>query len=205
MKYKDCWRPGPVTPRPGCFQGVLSYLIYNRDKGSESAGRRGPGRTERTGEKMAFALREKNGLSWLESDMLPCRHMFTRRLGGVGDFSHIPPSPTRSGAAGAAGAGAPAMGSPGGGGGVPAQGMCFTRQVHGIRVRYADGSQRCLPPLARRPEDCDGLVTDRPGVPLAIFTADCVPVLLCDPESGVAAARPLRLAPGRCRIWPGQP
>ncbi len=137
---------------------------------------------------MAFALREKNGLSWLESDMLPCRHMFTRRLGGVGDFPYTsqpdpewqrPERQERVRRLWEALAEA---------GEFPPQGMCFTRQVHGTRVRYADGSQRCLPPLARRPEDCDGLVTDRPGVPLAVFTADCVPVLLCDVQAGVAAA-----------------
>ena len=45
-----------------------------------------------------------------------------------------------------------------------------------------------MPPLHPCPVDCDGLITDQPGVPLCIFTADCVPVLFHEPEAGIAAA-----------------
>jgi hypothetical protein len=34
----------------------------------------------------------------------------------------------------------------------------------------------------------DGLVTDRPGVMLGILTADCAPILFCDPEARVIGA-----------------
>lgn len=36
--------------------------------------------------------------------------------------------------------------------------------------------------------DCDGLVTNEPKVALAVMTADCLPLLLCDPLCGVVAA-----------------
>ncbi len=36
--------------------------------------------------------------------------------------------------------------------------------------------------------DCDALVTDQKGVMLCILTADCVPILLCDPVKKVVAA-----------------
>lgn len=42
-----------------------------------------------------------------------------------------------------------------------------------------------------RPEDApraDGVVTDRPGVALGIATADCAPVLFCDPDARVIGA-----------------
>ena len=42
-------------------------------------------------------------------------------------------------------------------------------------------------PYIDRPEG-DALVTDRPGVILAIVTADCAPVLLADREAGVVGA-----------------
>lgn len=63
------------------------------------------------------------------------------------------------------------------------------RQVHGDRVLAA----------ARGPEagsypaewaslgEADGLVTDRPGLPLAVFCADCAPVYLFDPVRRAAA------------------
>ena len=37
---------------------------------------------------MAFTLTEKNGLSWVSSDALDTKHLFTRRLGDVGDFPY---------------------------------------------------------------------------------------------------------------------
>jgi YfiH family protein len=38
------------------------------------------------------------------------------------------------------------------------------------------------------PYEADGLVTNEPGLALICFTADCVPVLLCDARNGVIAA-----------------
>jgi polyphenol oxidase len=64
------------------------------------------------------------------------------------------------------------------------------RQVHGagvVRARrelLGQGPPEAKPPLA----EADGLVTDQPGLVLAVFTADCVPVLLADPAAGVVAA-----------------
>ena len=37
---------------------------------------------------MAFTLTEKDELSWTTSDVLETKHMFTRRLGGVGDYPY---------------------------------------------------------------------------------------------------------------------
>ena len=42
-------------------------------------------------------------------------------------------------------------------------------------------------PFIDRPKG-DAMVTKVPGLALAIMTADCVPVLLCDPEAGVIGA-----------------
>ena len=41
-----------------------------------------------------------------------------------------------------------------------------------------------------RPElpECDGLITNTPGIGLAVFTADCTPILLWDPETGAVGA-----------------
>lgn len=89
-------------------------------------------------------------------------------------------------------------------------------QVHGadvVRVdaSYADGA----PPRA------DALVTDQPGVALLTRAADCVPVLLADPDTGVvgavhagrggvaagvvggAVAAMAALGAGRLRAWVG--
>ena len=36
--------------------------------------------------------------------------------------------------------------------------------------------------------ECDGLITDEPGIALTIFTADCTPILLHDPVTGAVGA-----------------
>ena len=61
------------------------------------------------------------------------------------------------------------------------------RQVHGNTVHTA------VPADAHgiaEPSDlrADGYVTNRPGLPLAVFTADCTPLLMQEPEAGVIAA-----------------
>jgi YfiH family protein len=56
------------------------------------------------------------------------------------------------------------------------------RQVHGASYVVADS--RTVSPAG----DADALLTSRPGVAVAIATADCVPLLLAAPADGVVAA-----------------
>jgi polyphenol oxidase len=61
--------------------------------------------------------------------------------------------------------------------------VVWMNQVHGKDVVVTDG------PWGESPAPrVDAVVTARRGVPLAVLTADCVPVLLADPVAGVAAA-----------------
>lgn len=71
--------------------------------------------------------------------------------------------------------------------GLPQQSLCFTKQVHGREVRVVTDEDRreLYTPFKY---EADGIVTNVPNLPLICFTADCVPVLLCDAEAGVAAA-----------------
>lgn len=54
-------------------------------------------------------------------------------------------------------------------------------QVHSAEVVRVDG------PLPGRPR-ADGMVSAVPGIGLGILTADCQPVLFCDPQAGVIGA-----------------
>ena len=137
---------------------------------------------------MAFTLCEKDNIQWVTSDVLGTKHLFSRRLGDVGDFPFSSkPDPEwesesrqervralwqrfRTAAE------------------FPTEGFCFTRQVHGTVLRYVTEAERAMPPLPHPPEDCDGLITDRKDVPLCVWTADCVPVLFRDPKAGIVAA-----------------
>lgn len=62
-------------------------------------------------------------------------------------------------------------------------GIAWMRQVHGSEVRYADEQWP-----DREPENCDAVYTDIPGQILGVLVADCVPVLLADPQGGLAGA-----------------
>jgi YfiH family protein len=49
----------------------------------------------------------------------------------------------------------------------------FVRQVHGAEILMAE--------RAGRLGEADALVTERRGLPLAVFTADCLPIVIYDP------------------------
>ncbi|MCX5396489.1 peptidoglycan editing factor PgeF [Streptomyces sp. NBC_00102] len=62
--------------------------------------------------------------------------------------------------------------------------VVWMNQVHGREVAVVDGPwgpDREIPAV-------DALVTARRALPLAVLTADCVPVLLADPVAGVVSA-----------------
>jgi YfiH family protein len=66
-----------------------------------------------------------------------------------------------------------------------AERLYFANQVHGsevVRVGAADS----LAEIAARP--ADALCTTDPGLALAIFVADCVPILIADARTGACAA-----------------
>ncbi|WP_300365729.1 peptidoglycan editing factor PgeF [Hydrogenimonas sp.] len=60
--------------------------------------------------------------------------------------------------------------------------IAWMDQVHGDRIRIVESVEETTPP------SCDALVTDRPGIALAVMVADCIPILLHDPVRGVIAA-----------------
>ncbi len=70
--------------------------------------------------------------------------------------------------------------------GVPAAAMTFMHPDHGSGVALV-GVPTGVQPGAEL-QDVDALVTDQRGVGLVALAADCVPVILVDPGTGVAAA-----------------
>ncbi len=58
--------------------------------------------------------------------------------------------------------------------------LSVTKQIHKTKSAYI-----ASPVL--RSEGCDALITDKPGIPLMSYSADCVPILLYDKKNKAAA------------------
>ncbi len=59
--------------------------------------------------------------------------------------------------------------------------LVMLKQVHSDRVERVDGGRGYL-------GEGDAMVTDRPGLLIGVRTADCVPILIADPEHHAVAA-----------------
>ncbi|MGW1677833.1 peptidoglycan editing factor PgeF [Saccharopolyspora sp. NPDC002376] len=66
--------------------------------------------------------------------------------------------------------------------GLPEDRLVWMEQIHGRTATVVDG------PQSEPVEATDALVTAEPNLALAVLTADCVPVLLGDSETGVVSA-----------------
>ena len=135
---------------------------------------------------MDFIQNEKNGLVFMTAPHIEARHAFTTRYGGVsaghlaslnlGTARGDKPENVRENYRLLAEAT-----------GIDTSRMAFTRQVHKADVRIV--SEADIHTLYTEvPYEADGIVTNIPGLALICFTADCVPVLLCDSVHGVIAA-----------------
>lgn len=65
--------------------------------------------------------------------------------------------------------------------------LVLAHQVHGDAVR-AVTEKDCRGLDHHLYPECDGLITNTPGLTLVVFTADCTPILLHDPVTGVVGA-----------------
>lgn len=67
--------------------------------------------------------------------------------------------------------------------GMPPSNLCMVKQVHGKTVHLARHASPGPSTI-----EADALVTDRPGMALGVLSADCAPILIIDPEAGIAGA-----------------
>ena len=130
---------------------------------------------------MAFSEVRQLGCLYMTSDKISARHAFTTRVGGVskGVYASWNLAPNRGDDPEAVKENYRLLGEIMGSGD---NSFVGTVQVHGRKVHLATESDR-----GTRIE-CDGLVTNTPGLPIMVYIADCVPVLLEDSAAGVIAA-----------------
>ena len=135
---------------------------------------------------MAFEELSEGGLLTMRSTLIPARHAFTTRYGGVsrGEFESLNLGSNRGDDPEAVRENYRRVCALMGAG---IDDCAVTRQVHGNTVRVVTGADRhvCMSTV---PYEADGLVTNERGLPIMCFVADCVPALLCDGENSVIAA-----------------
>jgi len=135
---------------------------------------------------MAIITKKSGDLVYLVDDQIPVPHAFTTRLGGVSEGIY------ESLNLGMALGDDPAavaenyeritaiLGT-------KREQMAISRQVHGDTVRVV-GMEDCFKDISHPFAEGDGLVTNTPKVTLAVFTADCIPILLWDEYTGAVSA-----------------
>lgn len=128
----------------------------------------------------------ENGVRFLTAPTIPFRHAFTTRIGGVstGDQAGLNLSVTKDPEFAHVAENYRLLGEATG---IDTGRMARTKQVHGSVVRTVTSADEHTlgTPV---PYEADGLVTNEPGLALICYTADCVPMLLCDAPHGVIAA-----------------
>jgi len=138
------------------------------------------------GDMMGFIENRVNGVTFMTAPVIAARHGFSTRWGGVstGIFSSLNLAPARGDNPDAVRENYRRLTAAVG---VDGSSIALTRQVHGRQVRIVTSEDR-HELLTEAPYEADGIVTNERGLTLFCFTADCVPVLLCDGANGVIAA-----------------
>ena len=72
--------------------------------------------------------------------------------------------------------------------GFDAKNLVLSHQTHTDTVMRVGKAQAGSGLFGPELPECDGLITNEPGVALAVFTADCTPILLHDPVTGAVGA-----------------
>ncbi len=134
---------------------------------------------------MELTLQKRNALEYLTSGEIPVPHGFTTRLGGVsqGVFASLNLGIHRGDDPEKVKKNYEILGSALG---FSPENLILTHQIHSDLVRPVTLADRG--PLFSDWPDCDGLITATPGLALAIFTADCTPILMWDPVTGAVGA-----------------
>ncbi|NLT15365.1 MAG: peptidoglycan editing factor PgeF [Clostridiales bacterium] len=128
---------------------------------------------------MAFIENKSGDILYMTSSDLSVTHAFTTRLGGVsgGIFKSLNLGQNTGDEPACVRRNYELLGSALG---IDTAGFVFTRQVHGTNIRHVS-KKDMLPVFSPVPYEADGLITAEKDVPLVIFSADCVPILLYDP------------------------
>ncbi len=127
-------------------------------------------------------------LSYIKSSLITCPHGFSTRWGGVSQGIYESLNLGRPDRGDMPGNILKNWEIFGNALGIDTSRFVHGKQVHGSTVRVAGGEDAHSILEAASWEGADGYVTNIPGLPLAVFTADCAPLLLQEPKAGIVGA-----------------
>lgn len=131
---------------------------------------------------------QKNGqLEYLTAEGIATPHCFTTRLGGVsrGHLQSLNIGTSRGDTPENVLENYRRLGSSLG---FDIHNLVLSRQTHSDIVHVVTEKDRGAGLFAPPLPDCDGLVTNTPGIALVVFTADCTPILFWDSETHAVGA-----------------
>jgi len=136
---------------------------------------------------MALYSNEKNGLVWQTAENIAAVHGFTTRPGGVstGHLASLNLGIHRGDAPENVRENFRRLGETLG---FSPEKLVMSHQTHSDIIRVVDGSHWGAGLSAPELTECDALITNTPGTALAVFTADCTPILLWDSVTGAVGA-----------------
>ena len=136
---------------------------------------------------MAVHSRHQGSLEYLVADGITASHGFTTRLGGVseGSLSSLNIGIHRGDQWENVLKNYEILGNALG---FNPKNLVLSHQTHTDIVLTVGKAQAGSGLFGPELPECDGLITNEPGVALAIFTADCTPILLHDPVTGAVGA-----------------
>ena len=136
---------------------------------------------------MSIITVKQGSLEYLTAENIPVSHSFTTRLGGVsqGHFSSLNLGMHRGDYPENVVKNYEILGNSLG---FSPEKLVLANQTHSDIVRVVT-EKDCRGSLSHRDyPECDALVTNTPGMAIAVFTADCTPILYCDPITGAVGA-----------------
>ena len=133
-----------------------------------------------------FIRNETGGLVYYTAPTLSAPHAFSTRYGGVsaGHLASLNLSVRRGDSEENVRENWRRLGEAAG---MDLRRVVYARQIHSRTVRIVTAADAQAPWLEPHWEG-DGFVTNEPGLAVAVFVADCIPVLMEDPQAGVVAA-----------------
>ena len=135
-----------------------------------------------------FRIIESQRVKYLVSDRIAAPHAFSTRIGGVSDLPHTAELNLGFYRGDSKETVMENLSLFSSASGIDLGHFVSVTQIHSRTVRYVTEDDRGAGIYYRADYECDGYVTDRPGVALCIKTADCVPILLSDEDAGVIGA-----------------